>query len=532
MVLTPGWPDRFSAGVSVSEDLVLRPYPHPLAPVTYAYATDAMGDPFQSPMKVTAGGIVAPTEMAGRPFAVNARWFIEGFGNVWLEADNAGKLFSREDFVGRGVNRNLNVEFARTRVQRNRDRMASCRQGGTSFSREVEGLQTLAAELLEDALRRRGVDAGSYADRSLLYSLWAGEKIELEKARQDIEAARRTDEFFFGCETRQYVWAKSKVLTERFEELFNYATVTHYLDDTWYEVFEPREGVHRWGIKDNIVDWLEENEITIEGRPLLWFHPAVMPEWLAKKNVGQVKDYVQRHVEAVVGHYGSRINHWEVVNEYHDWANVHKHSPEEITDIVRLACEKTSEVNPGAVRIINNCCPFAGYAAYGRSASGPVNGELRSPRKFVADLVEAEVPFEVVGVQMYFPRRSLADIVRLVDRFAEFGKPVHITEIGASSGLTRQDIVLENRDVPGAPYDWHRPWDEDLQADWLEETFTAFYSKPYIHSVSWYDFADFRTFIPNGGLIRVDGTPKDSFRRLRELLESWDRLPRSSRSGE
>ena len=85
--------------------------------------------------------------------------------------------------------------------------------------------------------------------------------------------------------------------------------------------------------------------------------------------------------------------------------------------------------------------------------------------------------------------------------------------------------------MPGAPYDWHRPWDEELQADWLEETFTLFYSKPYIHGVSWYDFADFRTFIPNGGLIKVDGTRKRSFERLRDLLASWDRLPQGRSDG-
>jgi hypothetical protein len=51
------------------------------------------------------------------------------------------------------------------------------------------------------------------------------------------------------------------------------------------------------------------------------------------------------------------------------------------------------------------------------------------------------------------------------------------------------------------------------------------YSKPYIENLCWYDFADFRTFIPNGGLISMDGERKPSFYRLEELLETWDRLP-------
>lgn len=504
--------------------LVFRPYPHPLTPeIGLAYATDAKGDPFKAPIEVTADGIVIPESVARRPFALNARWFVEGFGNVWLDADNGGRLFTADDFSGPGV-RNLNLAFAETRVARNTGQMARYRREGTTFSAEVEGLHALSQELLEDAGKRQGEDAGRLANQSLLYSLWAGEKIELEKARADL-ARPRTDPFYFGCETRQYIWAKSEDMTERFVELFNYATVTHYVYDTWYEIFEPAEGEYRWGLKDNIVDWLLANDITIEGRPLFWFHSWVTPDWLKEKNFSELQRYVDRHVENVVGHYGDKILHWEVINEYHDWANVHNHTPEQITQIVRQACEKTHEVNPKVERLINNCCTFAEYAAQGRKEDGPADRPLRSPRKFIEDLVEAEVPFDVVGVQMYFPSRSLADIVRNVERFAEFGKPVYITEIGTSSGPTREEILLDTMKVPKAPYDWHRPWDEDLQADWLEEVYTVLYSKPYIHNISWYDFADFRTFIPNGGLIRVDGETKASYERLRGLLEAWDRLP-------
>ena len=530
LMLTPFASARSTVHLHMPQDLTFRPYPHPLMPkLSFAYATDANGDPFKSPITVTQDGIVVPPSVGDVPFAITARWFVEGFGFVWLEADNAGRLYTRDDFQGPAT-RNLNVEFARTYTARNEGQLARYRGDGTAFSGEVVGLHNLAQELLEEAEKRRGADAGDHANRSLQYALWAGEKIELEKARSDIARQNRMDAFLFGCETRQYVWAKSEAMTDRFVELFNYATVTHYVYDTWYEVFEPREGEHRWGIKDNIVDWLLKHDITIEGRPLFWFHSWVTPDWLKEKSFDELKAYVVNHVEAVVGHYGDKISHWEVVNEYHDWANVHGHTPEQITEIVRLACEQTYAVNPQVERLINNCCPFAEYVANGRNEGGPVDRPLRSPRQFVEDHVEADVPFEVVGVQMYFPQRTLADIIRHVERFAAFGKPVYITEIGTSSGPTRQDILLGDMEVPEAPYDWHRPWDEDLQADWLEQIYTIFYSKPYIHNISWYDFADFRTFIPNGGLIRVDGTRKRSFHRMKEMLASWDRLPKGGAS--
>ncbi|MFW5973717.1 MAG: endo-1,4-beta-xylanase [Bacteroidota bacterium] len=503
------------------QEHVLRPYPHPLTPVfDTAYATDVHGDAF-APLPVTDRGVALSPGVTDRPFAVNGRHFVEGFGNVWLEADNAGQMFTPGDDGASGI---LNVEFARTRVHRNGEQLARYQADGTQFSTEVRHLHDLSSALLEDALRAEGARAADLADRSLLHGLWAGEKIELEKARSDIQRMNRQDAFYFGCETRHYVWAKSIDFEKRFPEVFNYGTITHYVYDTWYEVFEPREGEYRWGIKDNIVDWMKDHDMTIEGRPLFWFHPWVTPVWLAEKNFEELKDYVVRHTNALVGHYGDDILHWEVVNEYHDWANVHNHTPEQITEIVRLACETTHDVNPRVERQINNCCTFGSYAAWGHDAGGEADRPLRTPRKFMQDIVEAEVPFEVLGLQMYFPQRCISDIVRLVERFVEFGKPISITEIGTSSGPTREDI-LTGSSIPAAPYDWHRPWDDDLQADWLEQLYTVFYSKPYINNVNWYDFADIRTFIPTGGVVQEDGTPKASFHRLKDLLESWGRLP-------
>lgn len=518
--VTSGW-----SSIAVrrqSDSLVFRPFPHELTPeVEWAYATDANGDPFKSAIQITQEGIVVPRSVADRPFALNAQWFVEGFGNVWLDADNQGRMFTADDFNGRPLN--LSVAFAETRVARNAATMARYQSAGSRFSPEVSHLQAMSADILASADGHSGEDAARIADQALLYALWAGEKIELEHARQEIARQQRTDTFYFGCESRQYIWAKSVAMTETFEHLFNYATVTHYVYDTWYPVFEPEPGNHKFGLKDDIVDWLTNAGITIEGRPLFWFHSWVMDDWLKDMSYDELKNYVVKHASEVVGHYGDRINHYEVMNEYHDWANWYKHTPEQTVEITRLACETTRDANPNAIRIINNCCTWAEYAARGSFESGEADRPLRSPRKFVQDLVEADVPFEVVGVQMYFPNRCIADMARMIDRFEAFGKPVQITEIGTSSGPTREDVMLGTMPVPKAPYEWHRPWDEDLQADWLEQTYTMFYSRPWIEAVNWYDFADFRTFIPNGGLIRVDGETKPSYHRLEKLQEQWGR---------
>jgi GH35 family endo-1,4-beta-xylanase len=315
-------------------------------------------------------------------------------------------------------------------------------------------------------------------------------------------------------------------MTKQFEALFNFATITHYVWDTWYELFEPGEGVYNWGVKDNIVNWLSKKNITIQGRPLFWFHPIVTPDWLKDKNFDELKKYVEKHTHNLITHYGDKVLQWEVVNEYHDWANIHNHTPEQITEITKLACDKAKEVNPKVVRIINNCCPWPEYAATGRMARMDATRPLRSPGKFIQDLNDAGVEYDVLGIQIYFPRRDISDIIRLVERLEKFGKPIYITEFGTSSGPTKELIATGEMKLPDEPYEWHRHWDEELQADWLEQMYTLYYSRSTIKAINWYDFSDFRPHIRNGGLIREDSSAKRSFHRLKELLESWNRLPK------
>jgi endo-1,4-beta-xylanase len=512
-----------------SGEMVFKPYPNLWMPkMEFAYAADVNEDPFKSSMEVTKQGVVIPEDFGDKKFSVNTRWFVDGFGFIYLAADNGGQFYSLDD-IKSGKNFNLNYEFAKSRIIRNRSVKVRYEKEGTVFSKEVNDLVANSEEFFETAGKflSDGQKAAGYADKSLNHALWAGEKIELERARAEIIKNKIREAFQFGCETRQYVWVKSEEFVKQFPKNFDFATITHYVWDSWYELFEPREGYYNWGIKDDILNFLERNNITVEGRPLFWFHPTVTPDWLKEKSFDELKKYVEKHTHDLVSHYGDRILQWEVINEYHDWANIFNNTPEQITEIVRLACDKTKEVNPKVTRILNNCCPWAEYAAWGRMARMEATRPLRSPRKYLEDLINAGVDFDVVGIQIYFPRRDLSDIVRLLERLEKFNKPIYITEMGATSGPTKQTIEAGSQKVPEEPYEWHRNWDEELQADWLEQVYTIYYSRKSIASAAWYDFADFRPFIVDGGLVREDCSAKRSFNRLNNLLGSWGKLPKS-----
>ena len=490
----------------------------------WAYATDHKWDAFHSNITASpdTGVVISDTEGHER-FGVDVRWNVEGFGYLFLTADNGGEHYTLPS-DGRTVELDLNVELAKSRVLRNRRRLAQHVADGWQPSREVDGLLGLSDGLYEDATRATDeTRRAQLAQDALRHALWAGERMELEKARHDIARRGRRD-FFIGCDARAFFQMDPDTFLDLFTELFDYATVTYYLRYSASGVtdFEPAEGDKRFDTRDVLVDRLRGRGLTVEGRPLFWPYPSVTPDWLRNKSYDDVLRYVERHVREVVGHYGDRMYAWEVVNEFHDWANETQLTPEQTVAVTRLACEVARDTAPNVHRLINNCCPFAEYVQLKKWGERDALYPQRTPWEFMRNLVDADVDFTITGQQMYFPYRDLQDTIVLIERFEQFGRPVQLTEVGASSGPSRRSVLDGSLDFPTEPYIWHRPWDEELQADWLEGLYTLAYSKPWIEACNWYDFLDGVSWLPNGGLVRdAQGEPKPAFHRLLKLKQEW-----------
>jgi len=140
---------------------------------------------------------------------------------------------------------------------------------------------------------------------------------------------------------------------------------------------------------------------------------------------------------------------------------------------------------------------------------------------FCAACIESEIPFEAIGLQMYYPEQDMFEINRLLERFSRLGKPIHITEIGVSSDYSI-DEGSYLREPKGL---WHEPWNQRIQADWLEQLYTICYSKPYIEAISWWDLANYGNFWPHGGLLDSNLEPKLAYWRLSRLIRDWEHSP-------
>jgi hypothetical protein len=65
------------------------------------------------------------------------------------------------------------------------------------------------------------------------------------------------------------------------------------------------------------------------------------------------------------------------------------------------------------------------------------------------------------------------------------------------------------------------PWNETIQADWIEQFYTLCYAHPAVEAITWWDFAERGHFWPHGGFLRPDMHPKESYQRLLKLRKSW-----------
>jgi len=492
----------------------------------WAYASDAHWDAFHSNITSSNEGVkISDTEGVNK-FGIDVRWNVEGFGYIYITADNGGEFYQ---LPKKGMTRklNLNFELAKSRVLRNRRRLAYLSKGDWQPSREVRAISDLSESYYQDADKTEihSEKCAQLSQKALLYAMRVGEMMELERAAYDIQLQGYRPDFFIGCDSRSFYQMDPELFLERFTAIFNYATITHYLLSGYYQDFEPVQGHKNFNVRDAVFKELRNKDIVLEGRPLFWFYHSTTPDWLRYMSYDKLLKYIEDHVKKVVGHYGDGMYAWEVINEAHDWANELQLKPEQIVEVTKFACDVAKSTNPKVQRLINNCCPFAEYVQLKKWGELDAKYPQRTPHQFMQDLVAADVDFTITGQQMYFPYRDLQDTILLIERLEKFGRPVQLTEVGTSSGPTKESINSGRLGMPTEPYIWHRHWDEELQADWLEGVYTLAYSKPWIEAINWYDFVDPYSWIKTGGLLRSpQGETKAAYQRLMQLQERWKAL--------
>jgi len=466
------------------------------------------------PMIVEIGYGCVRLPCADGPFAIGMPLEVEGFGHVHVYADNEGRGYDHREVAGKRLN--LSIEFARSRL-------SALRSAAARWAAELpQPSRTYATAIAEaELLLARALDKGAdpigqarLAMASLARSLHAGELLVVERARARTEGVPKRTDMLFGCNAFGYAKHGARY-AELFKGVFNYATAPFYRNNT----VERIEGKRDFSAAEGIARWARGAGIQVKGHPLIWLHEAGTPDWQRGRSYENLLHSHLDYVDDAVGRFAGRIDRWDIINEAHSWNNIHRWDYAKLVEITRRAAETVRARNPKAQRIVNCCFTWSEYAATGWGWNNTLEERSRSTLEYCRDLIAAGVEFEAIGLQMYDPGRDLFEIDRHLETFLTLGKKVHITEMGISSSdepiVTPTQVYVPNR------MRWHgRAWSEREQADWIEAFYTICHSKPEVEALTWWDFAD-PSFLPHGGLVDERLRPKEGYRRLKALIESW-----------
>ena len=340
-----------------------------------------------------------------------------------------------------------------------------------------------------------------------------------------ISLSQKSHDFRYGANLFQLdeseTAEKNALYRLRFKEAFNMATLPFY----WKSV-EPAPGVYRFG-KDSeriyrrpaidlCMEYCKENGI--EPREHGLAYDGHFPERLRDASDDEVKRAMRRYFEAVATRYADKIPTIEVTNEmFFWWRSVTRfyNSDEFLPFAYRLA----DEFFPNNKLAINEY-PDAvwGHSDY----AGTCRGRYGQYYLIIDKLLSQGCRIDTVGMQfhMFFPRDSealrtnhiydAAYLYRVLDTYADFGKPLEITEmtIPAYSG---------NKE------------DEAIQAGLVERLYRIFFSHPMMEHVIYWNLVDGYAWVPEGtplgdmtageniyygGLLRFDFSKKPAYEVL------------------
>lgn len=205
------------------------------------------------------------------------------------------------------------------------------------------------------------------------------------------------------------------------------------------EVIHPEEDRYDFELADRLVEFAEQNGMTVTGHCLIW-HSQLAP-WFCVDAAGNdvtpevLKQRMHDHIATVVGRYKGRIRGWDVVNEaIVEDGSWRKSKFYEILgeEFIPLAFAYAHEADPEAELYYND---------YGMTVEGRRDAVVR----LVRSLQERGLRIDAVGMQghmgMDYP--TVEDFEQSLLAFAATGVKVMITEwdMSALPTLTRSADV-------------------------------------------------------------------------------------------
>jgi hypothetical protein len=415
---------------------------------------------------------------------------------------------------------NLNVELARARLTKIMLKQEDWNLFDFPRSdRFVVRLQE-AQNLFADALGKLDDPgaASKLADSALAIGVEVSE--QLAQFHADLLLGRRRTgggfvKHLFGCRINPAI--QNEKYKDALVNNFDYAV----LPMSWRSV-QPQEQVTLTEPLDEWVEVLSKKRIPTIAGPLIRLDQTNVPDWMViwEHDFDMLREMAFEYVQKMAQRYRRAVSAWNVVAGLQS-NTAFMLSFEQIIELTRLLVSQVKTIIPNARTLVTITHPWGEYHARGRASVPPL---------LYAEMVaQAGINFEAFGleIEMGAPSpgmftRDLFQLSSLLDKFATLGRPVFLTAVGVP-GQAGPDPAdqSEGRNDPQLAGRWRRPWDPQLQADWMEAVYQIALSKPFVESITWANLADLNPRLPAGGLLDERLNPKPAFLRLQQLREKF-----------
>ncbi len=186
-----------------------------------------------------------------------------------------------------------------------------------------------------------------------------------------------------------------------------------------WDATEPSRGSFNFSAGDRIVNHARQQGMSVRGHALVWH--SQQPGWAQGLEGSTLRSAMINHINQVAGHYRGQIHSWDVVNEaFADGGSGGRRDSNlqrTGNDWIEVAFRTARAADPGAKLCYND------YNTDG------INAKSTGIYNMVRDFVARGVPIDCVGFQSHLTNSAPGDYQANLQRFADLGVDVQITEL-------------------------------------------------------------------------------------------------------
>ncbi|SDT20277.1 endo-1,4-beta-xylanase [Actinoplanes derwentensis] len=201
-------------------------------------------------------------------------------------------------------------------------------------------------------------------------------------------------------------------------------------NDMKWDATEPQQGRFNYTNGDRLVSHAQSQGMSVRGHALLWHQQQ--PSWAQGMSGSALRNAAINHVTQVATHFRGKIYAWDVVNEaFADGGSGGRRDSNlqrTGNDWIEAAFRAARAADPGAKLCYND------YNTDG------VNAKSTGIYNMVRDFKSRGVPIDCVGLQSHLGTTLDSTYQQNIQRFADLGVDVQITELDVAQGGNQANI--------------------------------------------------------------------------------------------